>query len=115
MTRRFQFSLRTSIVMMLIAGVFVGANIIPQEMTNDEALDAMFRGPLPPTSGEPGEPSRGQWKYGWPAIHSRCYEIVGWRHCNGDYWSMGLDVGCLLLVLASAWIVLERPLRKGAE
>lgn len=100
--RRFQVSLRTSIILTLLTGAFVGANVVTHA-TLERRFDYMDTS-IPMTVR------------GWPVAFENWYPTL-WPNDVESYefkWSaLAWNAVVLLLALGSVWAVLERPWRRS--
>jgi hypothetical protein len=99
MTRRFQVSLRTSIVLTLVASAFLGANVMPQESTD----------PVYASMNELTREMRPQMLYlqhGWPSTCVDYLDTPSDRHYFWNYEAIMGNVAVLLAVLAALWAAL---------
>jgi hypothetical protein len=104
--RRFQLTLRTSIVLMLVAGVFVGVNVVSRTLWKADKTEVMVM----------GDDVVRTWKgRGWPMTYLNFFETTGESRYVWNYWALAWNVVVPLGILAGMWIVLERPWRKPSQ
>lgn len=103
MTSRLQFSLRTSLVLMLIAGVFVGANVVPYENKIEQGIVKRI--------GDHGGVLYRYQHQGWPAEYLAYMDNSELYDYRWYYGALVLNIGVLLFTIGGTWALLERPWR----
>jgi hypothetical protein len=108
--RRFQFSVTTALAFTLVAGAFVGANIVEYE-SDQVAIVKEYD-----ISGDPKTVIIRRWRHhGIPATFVDYIDDgFDYRRYYWNYWAMAWNCVVLILTLAGMWIVLERPGRKAS-
>lgn len=102
MRGRFRLHLSTLLVLVIVAGVLVGLNVLPRDGSQVE-LEPFARMTILVTLKAEG----------WPMIFVERFDGPTEPPYSTNWWGLVLNIVFALLTLAGIWLLLERPWRKA--